>query len=132
MFILNINVGSKYITTNSYEASPDAKDEISFPQGATIDVLHKLMDGWWVIKWVDLSLSFIFGIYWYVKSCKVNCVNAIYVIIHVCNCRCFVMGKFRITPRTGYKQDSAILSGMSSCMVELYSRYVLVRRVSRI
>ena len=42
--------GSKYITTNSYSADDDADDEVSFPEGAMVDVLHKLMDGWWVIK----------------------------------------------------------------------------------
>uniref|UniRef100_A0AAV2J9U8 Uncharacterized protein n=1 Tax=Knipowitschia caucasica TaxID=637954 RepID=A0AAV2J9U8_KNICA len=40
--------GELYITTQSYEAEQD--DEISLEIGETIVVIHKLLDGWWVVR----------------------------------------------------------------------------------
>ncbi|KAF7643188.1 hypothetical protein LDENG_00243710 [Lucifuga dentata] len=40
--------GELYVTTKAYEAEQD--DEMSLGLGETIEVIHKLLDGWWVIR----------------------------------------------------------------------------------
>ncbi|XP_015223285.2 neutrophil cytosol factor 1 isoform X1 [Lepisosteus oculatus] len=40
--------GELYITTNSYTAVED--DELTLGEGETIEVIHKLLDGWWVVR----------------------------------------------------------------------------------
>ncbi|MCJ8748731.1 hypothetical protein PDJAM_G00168370 [Pangasius djambal] len=40
--------GELYKTTKAYEAVED--DEISLEVGETIEVIHKLLDGWWVVR----------------------------------------------------------------------------------
>lgn len=40
--------GELYVTINAYEAEQD--DEISLEIGETIEVIHKLLDGWWVVR----------------------------------------------------------------------------------
>uniref|UniRef100_A0A665TN74 Neutrophil cytosolic factor 1 n=1 Tax=Echeneis naucrates TaxID=173247 RepID=A0A665TN74_ECHNA len=40
--------GELYVTVNAYKAEQD--DEISLELGETIEVIHKLLDGWWVIR----------------------------------------------------------------------------------
>uniref|UniRef100_A0A7N8WLX5 Neutrophil cytosolic factor 1 n=1 Tax=Mastacembelus armatus TaxID=205130 RepID=A0A7N8WLX5_9TELE len=40
--------GEMYITIRAYMA--EQEDEISLEMGETIDVIHKLLDGWWVVR----------------------------------------------------------------------------------
>lgn len=40
--------GELHVTTRSYTAEQD--DEISLETGETIEVIHKLLDGWWVVR----------------------------------------------------------------------------------
>lgn len=40
--------GELHVTTRSYSAEQD--DEISLETGETIEVIHKLLDGWWVVR----------------------------------------------------------------------------------
>ncbi|XP_056140377.1 neutrophil cytosol factor 1 [Lampris incognitus] len=40
--------GELYVTTRSYEA--EHEDEISLKTGETIEVIHMLLDGWWVVR----------------------------------------------------------------------------------
>lgn len=43
-----LSPGEPYITIEAYTAL--LEDEISLEQGETIEVIHKLLDGWWVIR----------------------------------------------------------------------------------
>ena len=36
---------------DDYEGEED--DEISFPEGAVVDVLQKRLDGWWLVRYED-------------------------------------------------------------------------------
>uniref|UniRef100_A0A8C7VJJ1 Neutrophil cytosolic factor 1-like n=1 Tax=Oncorhynchus mykiss TaxID=8022 RepID=A0A8C7VJJ1_ONCMY len=40
--------GELYITTQAYKAAQD--DELTLETGETIEVIHKLLDGWWVVR----------------------------------------------------------------------------------
>ncbi|KAM9846735.1 neutrophil cytosol factor 1 [Aulostomus maculatus] len=40
--------GEVYVTIQAYAA--EQEDEISLDQGETIEVIHKLLDGWWVVR----------------------------------------------------------------------------------
>lgn len=40
--------GELYITIKAYKAEQD--DEISLEIGESIEVIHKLLDGWWVVR----------------------------------------------------------------------------------
>ncbi|NP_001138894.1 neutrophil cytosol factor 1 [Salmo salar] len=40
--------GEVYITTKEYKAAQD--DELTLETGETIEVIHKLLDGWWVVR----------------------------------------------------------------------------------
>ncbi|XP_041865026.1 neutrophil cytosol factor 1 [Melanotaenia boesemani] len=40
--------GELHITTNAYKA--EQEDEISLDIGETVEVIHKLLDGWWVVR----------------------------------------------------------------------------------
>lgn len=40
--------GEQYVVQKSYTAMED--DELSLKEGDTIEVIHKLLDGWWVIR----------------------------------------------------------------------------------
>ncbi|XP_072318216.1 neutrophil cytosol factor 1 [Eucyclogobius newberryi] len=40
--------GELYVVTRAYAAEQD--DEISMETGETIEVIHKLLDGWWVVR----------------------------------------------------------------------------------
>ncbi|MED6281493.1 hypothetical protein CHARACLAT_022175 [Characodon lateralis] len=40
--------GELHITTQAYQA--EQEDEISLEVGETVEVIHKLLDGWWVIR----------------------------------------------------------------------------------
>eukprot|EP00058_Branchiostoma_floridae_P022392 XP_002607882.1 hypothetical protein BRAFLDRAFT_213611 [Branchiostoma floridae] len=38
----------EFLTTEQYEAQID--DEISFDKGVIVHVIHKLLDGWWIVR----------------------------------------------------------------------------------
>ncbi|XP_030041829.1 neutrophil cytosol factor 1 [Microcaecilia unicolor] len=40
--------GELYITTRAYVADQD--DELTLKEGETVEVIHKLLDGWWVVR----------------------------------------------------------------------------------
>ena len=40
--------GENYITLKAYDAELD--DEISFPENVIVTVIHKHLDGWWVVS----------------------------------------------------------------------------------
>ncbi|XP_078599958.1 uncharacterized protein LOC144875075 isoform X2 [Branchiostoma floridae x Branchiostoma japonicum] len=43
--------GEEFLTTEQYEAQID--DEISFDNGVIVHVIHKLLDGWWIVRYND-------------------------------------------------------------------------------
>ncbi|XP_078599964.1 uncharacterized protein LOC144875075 isoform X8 [Branchiostoma floridae x Branchiostoma japonicum] len=43
--------GEEFLTTEQYEAQID--DEISFDKGVIVHVIHKLLDGWWIVRYND-------------------------------------------------------------------------------
>ncbi|XP_066301596.1 pneumococcal serine-rich repeat protein-like isoform X2 [Branchiostoma lanceolatum] len=43
--------GEEFLTTEQYEAQID--DEIGFDKGVVVHVIHKLLDGWWVVRYND-------------------------------------------------------------------------------
>ncbi|KAJ8266530.1 hypothetical protein GJAV_G00131500 [Gymnothorax javanicus] len=45
--------GELYMTTKGYEAVED--DELTLAAGETIEVIHKLLDGWWVVRKGDIT-----------------------------------------------------------------------------
>ncbi|XP_062947856.1 neutrophil cytosol factor 1 [Cynocephalus volans] len=45
--------GEPYVTIKAYAAVEE--DEVSLPEGETIEVIHKLLDGWWVIRKDDVT-----------------------------------------------------------------------------
>ncbi|XP_006889727.1 PREDICTED: neutrophil cytosol factor 1 [Elephantulus edwardii] len=45
--------GEPYITIKAYTAVEE--DEVSLGEGETIEVIHKLLDGWWVIRKEDIT-----------------------------------------------------------------------------
>lgn len=45
--------GETYVTIKSYRAQEE--DEISLQEGETIEVIHKLLDGWWVVRQEDTT-----------------------------------------------------------------------------
>uniref|UniRef100_A0A8C9A5H5 Neutrophil cytosolic factor 1 n=1 Tax=Prolemur simus TaxID=1328070 RepID=A0A8C9A5H5_PROSS len=45
--------GEAYITIKAYTAMEE--DEVSLLEGETIDVIHKLLDGWWVVRKGDVT-----------------------------------------------------------------------------
>lgn len=40
--------GEPYITIKAYTAL--LEDEVSLQEGEAIEVIHKLLDGWWVVR----------------------------------------------------------------------------------
>lgn len=40
--------GEPYVTIKAYTA--EMEDEVSLQEGEAIEVIHKLLDGWWVIR----------------------------------------------------------------------------------
>lgn len=40
--------GEPYVTIRAYTA--EMEDEVSLQEGEAIEVIHKLLDGWWVIR----------------------------------------------------------------------------------
>ncbi|EPQ14556.1 Neutrophil cytosol factor 1 [Myotis brandtii] len=48
--------GEPYVTIKAYTAVEE--DEISLQEGETIEVIHKLLDGWWVIRKEDATGHF--------------------------------------------------------------------------
>ncbi|XP_004380828.1 neutrophil cytosol factor 1 isoform X1 [Trichechus manatus latirostris] len=45
--------GEPYVTIKAYTAVEE--DEVSLGEGETIEVIHKLLDGWWVIRKEDVT-----------------------------------------------------------------------------
>ncbi|VTJ56531.1 Hypothetical predicted protein [Marmota monax] len=45
--------GEPYVTIKAYTAVEE--DEMSLSQGETIEVIHKLLDGWWVVRKEDVT-----------------------------------------------------------------------------
>ncbi|XP_036265191.1 neutrophil cytosol factor 1 isoform X1 [Pipistrellus kuhlii] len=45
--------GEPYVTIKAYTAA--LEDEISLQEGETIEVIHKLLDGWWVVRKEDAT-----------------------------------------------------------------------------
>ncbi|XP_036991479.2 neutrophil cytosol factor 1 [Artibeus jamaicensis] len=45
--------GEPYVTIKAYTAAME--DELSLQEGETIEVIHKLLDGWWVIRKEDVT-----------------------------------------------------------------------------
>ncbi|KAM5228884.1 LOW QUALITY PROTEIN: neutrophil cytosol factor 1 [Ctenodactylus gundi] len=45
--------GEPYVTIKEYSAVEE--DEVSLAQGETIEVIHKLLDGWWVVRKEDVT-----------------------------------------------------------------------------
>lgn len=47
--------GELHITVRAYKA--ETEDEISLEMGETIEVIHKLLDGWWVVRYRSRSFT---------------------------------------------------------------------------
>lgn len=47
--VLCLPAGELHVTINAYKA--EQEDEISLDMGETIEVIHKLLDGWWVVRY---------------------------------------------------------------------------------
>ncbi|XP_078682288.1 uncharacterized protein LOC144916785 isoform X2 [Branchiostoma floridae x Branchiostoma belcheri] len=43
--------GEEFLTTEKYE--PQIDDEIGFDKGVIVHVIHKLLDGWWIVRYND-------------------------------------------------------------------------------
>lgn len=50
-----VSAGELYITTKGYNAVED--DELTLVVGETIEVIHKLLDGWWVVRYDSKKTS---------------------------------------------------------------------------
>uniref|UniRef100_A0A3Q1GBG1 Neutrophil cytosolic factor 1 n=1 Tax=Acanthochromis polyacanthus TaxID=80966 RepID=A0A3Q1GBG1_9TELE len=46
--VLHISAGELHATVQAYKA--EQEDEISLEVGETVEVIHKLLDGWWVVR----------------------------------------------------------------------------------
>uniref|UniRef100_A0AAQ5ZT56 Neutrophil cytosolic factor 1 n=1 Tax=Amphiprion ocellaris TaxID=80972 RepID=A0AAQ5ZT56_AMPOC len=46
--VLHISAGELHVTVQAYQA--EQEDEISLELGETVEVIHKLLDGWWVVR----------------------------------------------------------------------------------
>lgn len=44
-----VTAGDEHVTIQAYKAEQD--DEISLEVGETVEVIHKLLDGWWVVRY---------------------------------------------------------------------------------
>lgn len=53
VMVLCVPAGELYITAKAYKA--EQEDEISLELGETIEVIHKLLDGWWVVRYDMVS-----------------------------------------------------------------------------
>lgn len=47
--VLCVPAGELHVTIKAYKA--EQEDEISLELGETVEVIHKLLDGWWVIRY---------------------------------------------------------------------------------
>ncbi len=43
--------GEDYIVVTGYNG--EERDDISFPEGAIVEVLDKSVSGWWIVRYVD-------------------------------------------------------------------------------
>lgn len=50
-----VPAGELHVTIKAYKA--EQEDEISLELGETIEVIHKLLDGWWVVRYKRFSIS---------------------------------------------------------------------------
>lgn len=48
--MLCVTTGEEHVTIQAYKA--EQEDEISLEVGETVEVIHKLLDGWWVVRCV--------------------------------------------------------------------------------
>ena len=46
--MLSVCPGELYITATAYSA--EQEDELSLEVGEEVEVIHKLLDGWWVVR----------------------------------------------------------------------------------
>lgn len=53
--MLCVTAGDEHITIQAYKAEQD--DEISLEVGETVEVIHKLLDGWWVVRYDEAFTS---------------------------------------------------------------------------
>lgn len=53
--MLCVTAGDEHITIQAYKAEQD--DEISLEVGETVEVIHKLLDGWWVVRYDESFTS---------------------------------------------------------------------------
>ena len=49
MCLCDVSAGELHVTCHAYKAEQD--DEISLDLGETVEVIHKLLDGWWVVRY---------------------------------------------------------------------------------
>lgn len=47
--MLCVPTGELHVSIKAYKA--EQEDEISLELGETIEVIHKLLDGWWVVRY---------------------------------------------------------------------------------
>lgn len=50
-----VPAGELHVTIKAYKA--EQEDEISLELSETIEVIHKLLDGWWVVRYERFNLS---------------------------------------------------------------------------
>lgn len=50
-----VPAGDLHVTIKAYKA--EQEDEISLEVGETIEVIHKLLDGWWVVRYRSPNLQ---------------------------------------------------------------------------
>lgn len=50
-----VTAGDEHVTIQAYKAEQD--DEISLEVGETVEVIHKLLDGWWVVRYDESFAS---------------------------------------------------------------------------
>lgn len=56
------STGELYKTTKAYKAVEE--DEITLEVGETIEVIHKLLDGWWVVRYETCLPLLLFNVSW--------------------------------------------------------------------
>lgn len=47
--VSSVSAGELHVTAQAYNA--EQEDEISLELGEIIEVIHKLLDGWWVVRY---------------------------------------------------------------------------------
>uniref|UniRef100_A0A8C5G3B8 Neutrophil cytosolic factor 1 n=1 Tax=Gouania willdenowi TaxID=441366 RepID=A0A8C5G3B8_GOUWI len=96
--------GEPHISVQAYRAEQD--DEISLEVGETVSVIHKLLDGWWVVRKYLYILSFFLP-----QLCRCVCVETFVTIGHFFS-SCFIRSTIRNAksihnkPRQRLSQDT--------------------------